>query len=288
MSFKRALAFIFISVFMVSGTAVGVFWYLQEIQNKKEHNPQFTIVALAQSTQSGEPLKSAYLAELLGLSTDQPQNLYQFNSREAMQRLLESALIKTGSITKIKPGTLLIEYEGRQPVAFSGDFTNTAIDKDGFLIPFKPFFTPKKLPNLILGEQEEEQGKWGKPMQSSKAKLALDAFRTLQNAIIGEPLQLIQLDVSRAHSLSFGQREIIVLMEEKKEDEKKLSVTPIYLRMSPHNYRQEFANFLAMRSQLVRESEGEKVEEIKGRVQNKPLLIELRVPQLAFVTSLTK
>lgn len=273
---------------MVSGTAVGVFWYLQEIQNKKEHNPQFTIVALAQSTQSGEPLKSAYLAELLGLSTDQPQNLYQFNSREAMQRLLESALIKTGSITKIKPGTLLIEYEGRQPVAFSGDFTNTAIDKDGFLIPFKPFFTPKKLPNLILGEQEEEQGKWGKPMQSSKAKLALDAFRTLQNAIIGEPLQLIQLDVSRAHSLSFGQREIIVLMEEKKEDEKKLSVTPIYLRMSPHNYRQEFANFLAMRSQLVRESEGEKVEEIKGRVQNKPLLIELRVPQLAFVTSLTK
>jgi len=283
MTFRRALSFILASLVFTSGATFSALWYWNQVQKKRGEDPQYTIVALAQSTPSGEPLKSAYLAELLGLSTDQPQNLYAFDAKAARKGLLGSALIKNATITKIKPGTLLIDYELRQPVAFSGDFSNTAIDAEGVLIPFKPFFTPKKLPILALGEQEEESGKWGKPLTSRKSQLALRVFHTLQRAFNGEPIQLLQLDVSRAHALSYGQRELIALVEDKRETGQKLVITPIYLRLSPGNYTQEIANFLKMRPKLpmaLSESAPGKV------VHNKALLIELRVPQLAFVSSL--
>lgn len=282
MSFKKALSIIFISLLCTTSMALGALWYWQNVQKQREGDPQYKIVALAQSTTSGEPLKSTYLAELLGLSTDQPQNLYQFDSREALAKLNGSALIKKGSITKIKPGTLLIDYEVRQPIAFSGDFSNTAIDEEGFLIPFKPFFTPKKLPLLILGEQDDENGKWGKPLSSRKAKLALEVLTTIQQAIAGQPLQLLQLDLSRAYALSFGQREIIALIETKRNVGSTLWVTPIYLRLSLSNYRQELSNFLKLSYEL---SKLTPQEEKKGIINTKPLMIELRVPQLAFVVS---
>lgn len=271
MTLKSALITIVLSMCCTSSLALAALWYLRQVQQAQEVDPKYTIVALAQSTTSAEALKSAYLAELLDLSTDQPQNLYKFNRKVALQRLLGSSLIKTGSITKVKPGTLYIQYELREPIAFSGDFSNTAIDSEGFLIPFKPFFTPKKIPTLILGEQEEDNGKWGKPLQSRKASLALEALKSFQNALVAEPLQLIQLDVSRAHSLSFGQREIIALLEERREVDNKMIVASIYLRLSPQNYHQELANFLKMRPQLP--------------VSLKSAMIELRVPQLAFVVS---
>ena len=143
MKFKNALAVILLSLLCTTGIALVGVWYWQKVQKKQEEDPQFTIVALAQSTTSVDPLKSAYLAELLGLSTDQPQNLYAFDRKAALAKLEGSSLIKKSTLTKVKPGTLLIEYEVREPIAFSGDFSNTAIDEEGFLIPFKPFFTPK-------------------------------------------------------------------------------------------------------------------------------------------------
>ncbi len=39
----------------------------------------------------------------------------------------------------------------RTPYAYIGEFANTAIDKEGYLFPFRPFFTPKNLPILYIG-----------------------------------------------------------------------------------------------------------------------------------------
>ena len=133
---------------------------------------------------------------------------------------------------------------------------------------------------MILGEQEEETGKWGKPMSSRKAKLALEVLQTIQAAFSGQPLQLLQIDLSHSFALSFGQREIIALVEAKRTSGSTLWVTPIYLRLSLQNYRQELANFLKLTPELAKMSLS---EEKKGIIHTKPLVIELRVPQLAFV-----
>lgn len=264
--------------------------YVHHIRMKRERDPAFTIVALAQSSR-GDPqtLKTAYLAELLGLSVDRPQNLYHFDAQGAKNKLLGSALIKEADIIKLKPGTLYVEYSLRKPIAFLADYSNTAVDDEGVLIPFKPFFTPKKLPDIHMGltafgegvkAGDEESGKWGQPLQGPRAQLALKLFKLIDQHCCSDSLLLLRLDVSKAYALSYGQRQIIVVFEERRPTSNALIVFPVILRLSPGNYRQELANYLELRKYLVPETEG-----LSGIVKSKPQIVDLRVSQLGFVTA---
>ena len=88
-----------------------------------------------------------------------------------------SPLIKKASIKKIPPGTLYIEYQMRVPLAYLGDYTNTALDEEGYLFPFSPFFTPKKLPIIYLGLQQDD-AQWGMTLkQDQRLQLAFDLLK---------------------------------------------------------------------------------------------------------------
>ena len=152
---RKALLWILLSVFFITGSSAAALVYFQYVREKQKLDPANNIVAIVQTSSDVEGLRTVYLAELLNLSVDRPTNLYSFNSKEARQKLLSSPLIKDANVRKIRPGTCHVDYTLRKPIAFIGDYTNTAIDANGVVFPFKPFFTPKILPSLYLGEDEE-------------------------------------------------------------------------------------------------------------------------------------
>lgn len=252
-SFKKAIFIIFLSIFVVSGSAALTFFYFKQAVDSRKQDPAFRIVAIAQKSSVYEPLPTAYLAELLGLSVDMPSNLYRFDLKSAKAMLESSPLIREAEITKIKPGTLLIDYTLRQPVAYSGDLSNTAVSSDGVLIPFNPFFRPKKMPQIVTGGTYS----WGQSLDSAEGRLAMELFHLINTS------NLMKIDTSHAFDPSYGRREIIVILEDSKKERT--------LRLGTDDYKRGWDAYLQLRT----------VENAKFKSH---IVIDLRIPDLAFIS----
>lgn len=227
---KRSFFWVFFSLFLVSGSAaLGLLIYKHKKQ-QNQNSDKYTIVALVQSCTQREHLKNVYLAELLGLSIDQPTNLYNFSISKAYKKLSECHLIKEAVIKKISPGTVFVKYSMREPVAYIGDFTNTAIDNEGYLFPFKPFFSPKTLPTITLGQKVYDEVRseklWGYRIFNKKLNLAHTLVAQLQK---NQGVFVEQVDLSRMHEESCGKREIIVKV-------RAVTGRAIYLRLNTNKY----------------------------------------------------
>ncbi|HEY4831246.1 MAG TPA: hypothetical protein VIH61_01615 [Waddliaceae bacterium] len=267
---RRALIYIALITCLVSGTAsMGMLYYFH-VKKLRQQDEAYHVVAIVQRGIHKETLRTVYLSELLGLSIDRPSNLYQLNLKDEKQKLLASPLIKSAEIMKLKPGTLVIEYIPRVPVAFLGDFSNTALDDEGFLIPFKPFFSPKKLPEIYLGTFGDEI-RWGKPIEGKRGELAMRLFMFFSALCNDEGLVLKTIDVTRAEALSFGQRQIVLELED--------SGDIWILRCSLENYETEIARFSVLRRHF-RSLEG-------SDAKDSYRVIDLRIPQLAFLYNKT-
>ena len=265
---RRAVIYITIITCLVSGTAGSAILYYFHLKRLRAQDEAYQVIAIVQTGLHKETLRTVYLAELLGLSIDRPTNLYQVNLKTEKQKLLASPLIKSAEITKIKPGTLIIDYVPRIPVAFLGDFTNTALDEEGFLIPFKPFFSPKKLPEIYLGNMGDEI-KWGKAVEGKRGELAMSLFPFFSALCKEEGLILKTIDVSQAEALSLGQRQIIVEFED--------SRNVWILRCSLENFNVEMTRYIALRRHI-------QLTEDKGN-ESYIRVLDLRIPQLAFLKS---
>lgn len=276
MPFSRALLWILVSTLLISGSAFTGWLYFLHVRERRLHDDQYHIVAIIQSTPQSDALKTVYLAELLNLSLDQPINLYQFNVQEAVHILLTHPLIKSASVKKILPGTLFIHYEMRTPIAYVGDFSNTMVDEEGYLFPFRPFFTPKRLPTLYLG-LEKEECTWGSCLLETfslkEAYFILRQFEQLQQ----DNLSIKQLDMSQVQADSYGQRQIVLLIEEHSSPSHPSS--EIYLRLSSDHYAQDLANFRTLQTSLFAKQE----ISLKKIPQNHPIIVDLRIPHLAFI-----
>lgn len=264
---------------MISGPFAFGLVYYRYIKKQRLLQPQYNIVAILQTTSDKEKLKTVYLAELLKLSVDQPTNLFRFNTKEAQKILLSSPLITFARVKKIPPGTIYIDYTLRKPIAYLTDISNTVVDREGVAFPFKPFFTPKKLPEIFLGLSEPIF--WGKPVKDIKFKLALYLIDLINENLSKEGLTLLKVDVSKALSDSYGQREVVVTLEDsiekKNEDGKReRSIISHLLRLNVDHYRQGLADYLQWRNHQIQQ----------GCCQS--FVIDLRVPELAFIQTDTK
>ncbi len=280
MPISRAIVWILVSTLFISGSAFMGWLYYLHLRERRLHDDQYRIVALIQSTPQADSLKSVYLAELLDLSLDRPINLYQFNAKEASQALLGHPLIKSATIKKILPGSLYIYYEMRTPFAYVGDFSNTVIDEEGVLFPFHPFFTPKRLPIVYLG-LEKENCKWGDCLKNfSSVQLTYDLlcqFGQLQQ----DQFYLKQLDVTQAQADSYGQRQIIMVLEEIGQNQSQPLQKPlIFLRLNCDETEQGLVKFQTLQKALSEQKEGLILK--KGN-----MIFDLRIPHLAFVKSST-
>lgn len=275
--------------------SLGAFALWRSHRNKQINDPKFKIVAIVQTGPEKEALKTAYLAELLNLSADSPISLYAFDLKEAEQKLLISPLIANAKIKRIPPGTLYIDYEVRKPVAKLADYQNLAVDREGYLFPVAPFFSPKNLPEIYLGLPPfgaaedsfgRKGGEWLAPLKNRYLNLAFEILQTLEGSSWKEGLRIQRIDVSNAFASSLGQREIVLFTEEelamKHEEKEIVCVFPKILRLAPKEYSQQLANFFALRKNMI-EDYRRQIASLQDGGKFSPRIIDLRIPQLAFI-----
>jgi len=285
---KKAILAIFFSVLLISGSSFLAFIYYQHLKGKKSRDSTYQIVAVVQTCPHPEGLKTVFLTELLELSIDNPTNLYSFNSKEAQKKLLNCPAIKEASVRKIHPGTIHVDYTLRKPIAFLADFTNTVIDDEGIPFPFKPIFTPKKLPEIYLGMQNSGPLQLGKILQEERMVLAIELLDFLMGCCCDELSTLCSVDVSKAFSLSFGQRQIVIVFEDRLErvieGRHVFCIYPRILRLDPHHFHQQLSNYLVLRNHLRKLETAQLSAFTENNPYMKAIVIDLRLPELAFIS----
>lgn len=270
---KTALRWILFSVLLISGTLVGGLLFWHYYQQSRLSDPRYTLVAIVQSCRDKEPLQTNYLAELLGLSIDRPTNLYRFDVYSAEQKLLSCPLIKSVKIKKIKPGMLYIDYSLRKPIAYVLNFSNTAIDAEGILIPFKPFHTPKKIPELIFNLPPDLT--WGDKITGDNISLAYAVIKQIEDERLVCGLK--RIDISKAFSQKCGEREIVLFFEDfiNSDSIAQMRTPQLYIvRFSPQNWQKQLVNYKKLWQKLSLEKKRPKP----------PAVIDMRISQLAFIT----
>lgn len=271
---RKALTWILLSTLLVSGSLGAGLLYWRYYRIQRAADPRFAIVGIIQECDGHEPLKTDYLAELLGLCVDQPENLYRFSTKEAKQKLLANPMIKSAEVKKILPGMIYVKYSLRKPIAYIGDYSNAAIDGEGRLIPAKPFYTPKNIPELLLGLPAGLA--WGDSILDEKVALAqqiLDAAKQL-------PCRLRRIDVSKAFSKRLGEREIVLFFESSihfNEDMKTTERQMSIVRFSPDNWQSQLLKYSSLHKHIT-QGKYKAFSKAKNRY-----VIDMRISQLAFI-----
>ena len=216
MKFFKPVLLVAFSLFLTLGFYAALSFF------ERQKPPPSPIRWIAQTGPLKEALKTDYLAELLGLSEDQPRFL---SVNEAEHILRSSPLIRKVSVSLLNPETLYIDYTIRTPQFILGDVENLAMDHQGKFFPLRPFYTPKRLPTLYLGDGDHQE----------KQKIAKHLL-----ALLGEEVQFI--DVSKSFNTSLGEREVVV------------GVGTHLLRLTSKHYEQELSHYQKIQKMKERES----------------------------------
>ena len=292
---QKALLFLAGSVCITLVVAFSSYAIYGSFKRKKLTSDRYKIEGLVQTGPEKEALKTVYLAELLGLSSDGSKNLYSLDLKKAEMALLSSPLIAKAKVKRLPPNTIYVDYEVRRPLAWISDYRNTAIDAEGYLFPIAPFLSPKEMPEIYLGlpkfEAEEDSfgrtgGRWRTPLQNRYLDLAFHLLRTFEGSPWREGLRIKRIDVSNAFAPSLGRREIVLITEEEislKKGEREISFTfPKILRLASKDWNQQLQNFFALRRNMIEDYKKQlSLSEEGGHFS--PRIVDLRVPQLAFV-----
>lgn len=281
-SMRQALFCLIGSTCLTLTVSVGGYWLWTKHRNERLKSEKYRITGIIQTGPEKEALKTAYLAELLGLSSDRPTHLYALNMKKAEAKLLASPLIANAKIKRLPPSTLYIDYEVRKPVAWIADFKNMAIDREGYLFPVAPFFSPKHLPEIYLGLPAFTDWR----VKGPSFELALEMIQFLETTPWKEGLRIKRIDVSNAFAPSLGQREIVLFTEEeislRQEADEIVCTFPKILRIAPKDYNQQLGNFFALRRTMM-EDYRRQIASLKVGGRFAPRIVDLRIPQLAFV-----
>lgn len=257
-------------VVAISGSAwlfYGIYFFFW---SARADDARYKILAIVQTGPEKEALKTSFLAELLSLAIDRPVNLYQFDLRGGQEKLLRFPLIKEATLKRIPPGTLYIDYAIRRPVAYLRDLENTAIDEEGYLIPFKPFFSPKKLPSIEVGIKNEKL-KWGEKLSHPNGELALEIAKSIEELLAKTGLDLTSIDASKAHTASLGDEKVVVTLEEGMSS-RSPGAAPLHytLILNVEKVRENLSRF-------------KRLLHSKNELLSRSKVLDLRLDQLAFI-----
>ncbi|MFI5343506.1 MAG: hypothetical protein ACHQUC_04720, partial [Chlamydiales bacterium] len=111
-----------------------------------------------------------------------------------------------------------------------------------------------------------EEVHWGMNLGGrNDFKLAMHVLKKLE-LLRSQSVVINRIDVSQAFADSFGKRQIVVILEEKKGQESRLT----YLRLDPDQVAQSLKNY-----ETLRAYEGLKSYRVR--------IVDLRIPHLAFI-----
>lgn len=293
LSFTAALLWIFIPTVFIAGSGAIALSYYKFLKDKKTHDKHYNIVALVQTGPEKEQLKTVYLSELLDLSVDKPVNIYTFDTNKAKEKLLASPLIKEANIKKVLPGTIYVDYTIRKPVAFLKDYSNTALDEEGVMLPFKPFFSPKKLPTITIGKEGFDTttggSVWGRHLDTGNADLAFRLLKLTQELLSSPWTDIKGIDVSKAEAESFGQRQVVLSVEErfqvKGTSAKQTLICPVILRLYPKNIEPAVSRYIKVKNKILKKILVQAVtNKNQSTVKFSPIIVDLRLKDIALLS----
>ncbi|MDR3623709.1 MAG: hypothetical protein P4L16_01050 [Chlamydiales bacterium] len=293
----KAWLWIFCSIIFVLGCTWGTFLVLQYVHKMRIQDDRYTIVAILQTGPEKEVLNTSYLAELMGLSTDYKTNLIEFNEKKAAYALLTSPVIKQANVKKLIPGTVYVDYTVREPICTLYDYENVGMDQEGYIFPLRPFFSPKKLPEIYLGllpfgMQEDEFGRvggsWNAPLNTKEAQFSIKLVKEFSSPEFQEQFRLLRVDASSAYSELYGQRQVVFVIEDvlHRQEEKGVVtyVFPRILRLNTEEYLQDMQKYLLLREKLIDDALlSMKNHANETYVRGPALIIDLRIPELAYI-----
>lgn len=258
---SQAILWIVLSVFLISVPAWSIWLIYRKFFDIRSTDPRYNIVAIVQTGPESEILKTNYLAELLDLSVDRPKNIYQVNLKEEQEKLKTFPIIQSAILKRIPPAALYIDYTVRQPIGYISDLTNTVVDTEGVLFPFRPFFSPKRLPEIYLGLNERLS--WGDKVEDERLKVAFHVLQLCEKKLKNKNLGIVRIDVADAFAESLGKKQIVIVLS----DEGKL----ILLRLPSDGYDHKLDSF----------------EKVYAKNLNKKtyskIVVDLRLQDLAFI-----
>jgi len=292
----KAIFLIIFSLIFVSGSAFVGLLYLHHLQHARTHDSRYVIAAIVHSATDGVPLPTSLLAEILDLSVDDQKNLYAFDSTIAETNLLHCCAIKNAKIKKVLPNKLYVNYSLRQPIAYITDYSNAALDAEGVLIPFAPFYTPKNIPKFRFSftpEEEQTMGFsasgcfWGAHLHGPKIKLAFDVLLHVQNNFPYALFTLESIDVSNAFNPSWGERQIVIAIQEAVEiiakNQAQLVISPRLLRLPTEGYEKQLANYTILREHLNKKLISDANHTCSLCWKSPQMIIDMRIDELAFI-----
>lgn len=216
------------------------------------------VLYIAQNVSSDEALLTDELAEWLGLSVDCPTYIRGMDLRKMKRRLLELPMMRGAKIACFSSTTLLVDYSLRSPQVWVKDGDNVAMDRSGFLLPFFPFYPPKKMSAFYLGLSQQEL-QWNQPLTLPPVELGWEILEILtQRGVFA-----LSIDLSKSSMASLGRREIVVTVENGRGYH--------YLRLTPDDVQRQLSRYFALSA---------------AHSLEKNWLIDLRIPQMAFIKSL--
>lgn len=284
LTLPKALFWIFFSTLIISGTNFCIFSLIIKHQKNKFVSKKYQIKAIAQN-QNEIILDANYLAELLDLSSNKPTNIFLFDEKIAKEKLERNPLVKNIEVKKFKPDCVYLNYTLRKPIAYLYDFENTAIDEEGYIFPVEPFYPQMDLCKLYLNIKFDGY----KKLDSKKALYALDIFNKLKDSGFANLVKIKVLDTSRLEHKSYGQKELVLFIEEEikvsRNQKDVVVIFPMILRLALNNYLEQIGNYISLRSRILKDYENQikNVEFENEIVKFKPKTVDLRLSKLAFI-----
>lgn len=279
---KNLKNFIFISIVLM--TIAGLCYVLlSSRKNRRYHDPKYNIQVLIQTGPEKEALKTMYLAELLGLSIDRKVNIFSFDLEEAERKLLSSPLIEKAKVSRYPPNAIYVDYKVRQPIAWLYDISNYAVDKKGYIFPMSPFFPPKNMAEIYLGDKDiiKDENFLKEPLGSNKMKLALEIYNVLKK-MEGPLFAVKRIDVSNAFSQSFGKKEIVLEFE---HIMRVSFVFPRLIRLCVSDYETQLSNYFSLNNKMIEDYKKQLVinESTPDGIRFSKKTIDMRILKLAFI-----
>lgn len=276
LSLPIALAWILGSTFLVTGSAYSLIKMTQGRVVTSCCKETFMIQKIIQTGPHRDALKTDYLAEILELSKDNPTSIFSFDVMASIKKLLAMPMIKEASVFTIKPDTIYVDYTMREPVAMVYDYENIAIDEEGYLFPFSPFYSPKELPEIYFGFSPlaEVTNPFEKPVEGESFTLAMQMLKALKAVAFEGKFFLKRIDVSHAFEKSYGRQEVVVDIANEEFSLATQSQLPFFyhLRLDPKEYAKQLGNYFILHKDLT------------GSLQaHDERVIDLRIEGLAFI-----
>lgn len=280
---KKALLILLFSICLCS--LLPYFLFLM-IRHQRAVHASYLIDSVIQTGPKKMALKTDYLCQLMGLSIDQQTHIDDFDTDAALTHLLECPVIKEAHVKTIEPSSVYVDYSVREPLATLYDFENIAVDKEGYLFPLYPFFTPKNLPQIYLGLPANYDLK--KPLIGKEIEIAFSLLRLVQQCPFIEELLIKRIDVSQVNASSYGKKEIVLFLEDIRRepyyDREMQLVLPLVLRLSVKNYFQELSNYFELREPLWENQKKQIADEFQPVQRLKEIVINLRIPNLGYLS----